>query len=147
MSPARMPTRFGDVAAVTTDHQKPLEGEGKPRTVPQEMFESLEVARHHTIDEADANRRIDGEAAVLPGEHVGGRIWIEKALSHEQPHDAASHSFGDSREILSIHRLGGKEGGHPAGDCCNAGDKPRSHDTSRIAMAKLMNRVAEEFPL
>jgi hypothetical protein len=31
--------------------------------------------------------------------------------------------------------------------CCDADQKPRSHDTSRIAWAKLMARVGEEFPL
>jgi hypothetical protein len=31
--------------------------------------------------------------------------------------------------------------------CCDANQKPRSHDTSRIAWAKLMARVGEEFPL
>ena len=45
-------------------------------------------------------------------------------------------------------------GGHTAGGratagCCDANpnQKPRSHDTSRIAWAKLMARVGEEFPL
>ena len=40
-----------------------------------------------------------------------------------------------------------KGDGHAAGDCCDSGEKPRSHDTSRIAWAKLMARVGEEFPL
>ncbi|MDA0254085.1 MAG: hypothetical protein O3A18_04315, partial [Planctomycetota bacterium] len=31
--------------------------------------------------------------------------------------------------------------------CCDANQKPRSHDTSRIAWAKLMARLGEEFPL
>jgi hypothetical protein len=31
--------------------------------------------------------------------------------------------------------------------CCDANQKPRSHDTSRITWAKLMARVGEEFPL
>jgi hypothetical protein len=38
-------------------------------------------------------------------------------------------------------------GGHATGGCCDAHQKPRSHDTSRIAWAKLMARVGEEFPL
>ena len=43
---------------------------------------------------------------------------------------------------------GGHAGdGHAAGDCCDSGEKPRSNDTSRIAWAKLMARVGEEFPL
>ena len=39
--------------------------------------------------------------------------------------------------------------GHGTGSCCDAhpSHKPRSHDTSRIAWAKLMARVGEEFPL
>ena len=39
---------------------------------------------------------------------------------------------------------------HAMGGCCDAihaTHKPRSHDTSRIAWAKLMARVGEEFPL
>ena len=43
-------------------------------------------------------------------------------------------------------------GGHAArgaanGDRCDSCDKPRSHDTLRIAWAKLMTRIEEEFPL
>jgi hypothetical protein len=38
-------------------------------------------------------------------------------------------------------------GGHPRDSCCDTHEKPRSHDTSRIAWAKLMARVGEEFPL
>ena len=37
--------------------------------------------------------------------------------------------------------------GSAARDCCGTHAKPRSHDTSRIAWAKLMARVGEEFPL
>ena len=39
--------------------------------------------------------------------------------------------------------------GHATKGCCDANPnhKPRSHDTSRIAWAKLMARVGEEFPL
>ena len=35
----------------------------------------------------------------------------------------------------------------PVEGCCDTHAKPRSHDTSRIAWAKLMARVGEEFPL
>ena len=39
--------------------------------------------------------------------------------------------------------------GHATGGCCDANpnQKPHSHDTSRVAWAKLMARVGEEFPL
>ena len=36
---------------------------------------------------------------------------------------------------------------HAAEGCCDSQAKPRSHDTSRIAWAKLLARVGEEFPL
>jgi hypothetical protein len=38
-------------------------------------------------------------------------------------------------------------GGHATEGCCDANQKPRSRDTSRIAWAKLLARVGEEFPL
>jgi len=45
------------------------------------------------------------------------------------------------------HALGGHAAGQDTtGDCCDLRDKPPSHDTSRIAWAKLMARVGEEFP-
>jgi hypothetical protein len=42
---------------------------------------------------------------------------------------------------------GSHAGNAHATGCCNTQAKPRSHDTSRIAWAKLMARVGEEFPL
>jgi hypothetical protein len=46
------------------------------------------------------------------------------------------------------HAVGGHVAdGDTTGDRCDSCDKPRSHDTSRIAWAKLMARVGEEFPL
>ncbi len=49
------------------------------------------------------------------------------------------------------YAVGGHTAGeHATGGCCDANhanQKSRSHDTSRIAWAKLMARVGEEFPL
>ena len=46
------------------------------------------------------------------------------------------------------HAVGGHAaGGDTTGDRCDSCDKPRSHDTSRIAWAKPVARVGEEFPL
>ncbi|MFM8291895.1 MAG: transposase, partial [Planctomycetia bacterium] len=42
---------------------------------------------------------------------------------------------------------GGHAGNTHATGCCDTQAKPRSHDTSRIAWAKLMARMGEEFPL
>jgi hypothetical protein len=49
-------------------------------------------------------------------------------------------------ERLSVTR---DAGGRATAGCCDANpnQKPRSHDTSRIAWAKLMARVGEGFPL
>jgi hypothetical protein len=53
-------------------------------------------------------------------------------------------NIGKQREAAT-GVLGGD--GHGTGVCCDTTAKPRSHDTSRIAWAKLMARVGEEFPL
>ena len=42
---------------------------------------------------------------------------------------------------------GGAVSGHAVEGCCDTHAKPRSHDTSRIAWAKLMARMGEEFSL
>ena len=53
---------------------------------------------------------------------------------------------GKRREAVTD---GHAAGGRATGGCCDANpdQKPRWHDTSRIAWAKLMARVGEEFPL
>jgi hypothetical protein len=69
---------------------------------------------------------------------------------------APNHKLRPAVTSLAIGNVGKRQeaatGGH-GGDgyakegCCAATAKPRSHDTSRIAWAKLMARVGEEFPL
>ena len=53
-------------------------------------------------------------------------------------------NVGQQREAMNG---GHAAGGHAAEGYCDANQTPRSHDTSRIAWAKLMARVGEEFPL
>jgi hypothetical protein len=55
-------------------------------------------------------------------------------------------NIGKRREAVTG---GHAAGGRATGGCYdgNPNQKPRSHDTSRIAWAKLMARVGEEFPL
>jgi hypothetical protein len=55
-------------------------------------------------------------------------------------------NIGKRREAVAG---GHAAGGRATGGCCDANpnQKPRSHDTSRIAWAKLLARVGEEFPL
>ena len=69
---------------------------------------------------------------------------------------APNHKLRKAVTALAIGNIGkpreatngghGNEG-HATGGCCDAHQKPRSHDTSRIAWAKLLARVGEEFPL
>jgi hypothetical protein len=69
---------------------------------------------------------------------------------------APNHKLRSAVTALAIGNVGKRRdaatgghavGGHAAGDGCDSCGKPRSHDTSRIAWAKLMARVGEEFPL
>ena len=69
---------------------------------------------------------------------------------------APNHKLRRAVTSLAIGNVGKRQeavtGGHGGDDhategCCDAHQKLRSHDTSRIAWAKLMARVGEEFPL
>jgi hypothetical protein len=69
---------------------------------------------------------------------------------------APNHKLRSAVTALAIGNVGKRRdaatgghavGGHATGDGCDSCGKPRSHDTSRIAWAKLMARVGEEFPL
>ncbi len=68
----------GDPAAGVADHGTPFECEGRPRTVSQEMLERLKTARYVAVEERDADARISGTPAVLPGEHVDGGLGIDE---------------------------------------------------------------------
>jgi len=65
---------------------------------------------------------------------------------------APHHKLRRAVTALAIGNIGKRsEAGHAgqahATGCCDTQAKPRSHDTSRIAWAKLVARVGEEFPL
>ncbi|NBX30276.1 hypothetical protein EBR04_07540, partial [bacterium] len=72
---------------------------------------------------------------------------------------APNHRLRKAVTALAIGNIGKQRdaasgghatGGHVSGGCCAANHatlRPRSHDTSRIAWAKLLARVREEFPL
>jgi hypothetical protein len=72
---------------------------------------------------------------------------------------APNHKLRPAITSLAIGNVGKRQeaatggptdDGSATGGCCDAThatQKPRSHDTSRIAWAKLMARVGEEFPL
>jgi len=71
---------FGDAAVGGADDGESLQGEGRPGTIPQEMLEAFEIARHVTVDECDPDTRVYRKPAILPGEHVGSGLRIEEAL-------------------------------------------------------------------
>ncbi len=48
----------GDAAIFAADHE-PLQCEGGPGAIPQEVFPTLEIARHIAVDERDADTGID----------------------------------------------------------------------------------------
>ena len=71
---------------------------------------------------------------------------------------APNHKLRPAVTALAIGNIGKRReavtggqaaGGRATAGCCdvNPNHKPRSHDTSRIAWAKLIARVGEEFPL
>ena len=69
---------------------------------------------------------------------------------------APNHKLMQAVTSLAIGNVGKRQeavtgghggDGHAAKSCCDVRQTPRSHDTSRIAWAKLMARVGEEFPL
>ena len=49
--------------------------------------------------------------------------------------------------FFNRYSSGGHAGNAHVTGCCHTQAKPGSHDTSRIAWAKLMARVGEAFPL
>ncbi len=104
-----------DAAVWAADHGEPLECKSGPGTVPQEMLERLKVARHVAVEERDPDTRVDGKPTVLPGEHVGGGVRIEKPLPLEESDHAAADPFGERGEVALGERPSGQEGRRPVG--------------------------------
>ena len=98
-----------DLTVCTAAHREPLEREGWPRAVSQQMFQTLEEARHITVAECDPDTRVDRKPAVLPGEHVGGRSSIEQASVSEPADQAAAHPLGDRGQVGQVDRAGWQE--------------------------------------
>jgi hypothetical protein len=69
------------------------------------------------------------------------------APNHKLRRAVTALAIGNIRKRREAATGGHGGGGHATEGCCDANQKPRSHDTSRIAWAKLMARVGEEFPL
>ena len=98
-----------DLTVCTAAHREPLEGEGWPGAVSQQMFQALEEARHITVAECDPDTRVDRKPAVLPGEHVGCRSSV-KQMSEPEPADhAAADPLGERGQIGQVDRAGWQE--------------------------------------
>jgi hypothetical protein len=69
------------------------------------------------------------------------------APNHKLRRAVTALAFGNVGNRGDATTIGHRGDGHGTGGCCAANQKPRSHDTSRIAWVKLMARVGEEFPL
>jgi hypothetical protein len=72
------------------------------------------------------------------------------APNHKLRRAVTSLAIGNVGKPRDAATRGHTDDGSATGRCCDAThatQKPRSHDTSRIAWAKLMARVGEEFPL
>ena len=88
-----------DAADWAAPYGEPLECEGRPGAIPQQVFETPKIARHIAVDERDQDTRIDGKPAVLPGEHVGGGRGVEQASEPEPADHAAAHPLGERSQI------------------------------------------------
>ena len=73
------------------------------------------------------------------------RVTVVREAFLDREQGVAIEKTGDA--ATGGQAAGGAVGGHAVEGCCDTHAKPRSHDTSRIAWAKLMARVGEEFPL
>jgi len=72
------------------------------------------------------------------------------APNHRLRKAVTSLAIGNGGKRCDTATGGDASDDHATGGCCDANhatQKPRSHDTSRIAWAKLMARMGEEFPL
>jgi len=69
------------------------------------------------------------------------------APNHKLRRAVTALAIGNIHKRCDAATGGHGGGGQPTEGCCDTHAKPRSHDTSRIAWAKLMARVGEEFPL
>jgi hypothetical protein len=69
----------------------------------------LKYPRDVAIRERDANAGIDREAAVLPGEHVGGGLAVDEVPPSEPADEPVSHALGERREVGRGDRARGEK--------------------------------------
>ncbi len=88
----------GDAAVCAADHREPLQCEGRPGAIPQQVFERLTIDTQLETKEPDPDACIDREPAVLPGNHVGGGGG-EQASEPEPADHAAAHPLGERGQV------------------------------------------------
>jgi len=103
----------GDAAVFAADHGEPLQREGRPGTVSQQVLETLKIARHVAVDERDPDAGVNRKPTVLSSEHVGGRIGVEEPLHAEPTHDTTAHLLGERGQISLGDRPGRQERRRP----------------------------------
>ena len=128
----------GDAAVFAADHGEPLQREGRPGTVSQQVLETLKIARHVAVDERDPDAGVHRKPTVLPGEHVGGRIGVEEPLHAEPTHDTTAHPLGEGGEIRRRDRPGRQERRRPVG-----GLHEHAVGRARMEMDVVIERRAE----
>ncbi len=104
-----------DAAVGVANHGEPFECEGRPGAIPQEMLERLKIARHVAVEERDPHTRVDRKPTVLPGEHVGRGMRIEKPLAPEPTDHAAADPFGERCKVALGERPCRQERRRPVG--------------------------------
>jgi hypothetical protein len=60
----------GDAAVFAADHGEPLQREGRPGTVSQQVLETLKIARHVAVDDRDPDAGVNRKPTVLSSEHA-----------------------------------------------------------------------------
>ena len=89
----------------------------------------------------------DGDRPSAARPRLGAVSFLHRFGSAIKSRPMTKANVGKPRDAAT---RGHTDDGSATGRCCDAThatQKPRSHDTSRIAWAKLMARVGEEFPL
>ena len=83
---------FGRAAVFAADHGEPLQREGRPGTVSQQVLERLTIDTQLETKERDPDAGVNRKPTVLSSEHVGGRIGVEEPLHAEPTHDTPAGS-------------------------------------------------------
>jgi len=77
------------------DHGEPLQREGRPGTVSQQLLEGLTIDTQLETKELAPDAGVHREPTVFSSDHVGGRIGVEEPLHAEPTHDTPAHFLGE----------------------------------------------------